>query len=59
MTNFRPTDRLTGFLMPPAVDQRLPENCLARFVVKVVDGRDLSAMASAGQATPSLHLGTG
>jgi transposase len=44
MPNFRPTDRLTGFLMPPSVDEWLPEKHLARFVVEVVDGLDLSAM---------------
>jgi hypothetical protein len=26
MTNFRPTDWLTSFLMPPSVDEWLPEN---------------------------------
>jgi hypothetical protein len=25
MSNFRPTDRQTGFLMPPSVDEWLPE----------------------------------
>jgi transposase len=44
MTNFRPTDRLTSFPMPPSVDEWLPEKHLARFVVEVVDGLDLSAM---------------
>ena len=41
MPNFRPTDRLTGFLMPPSVDEWLPQTHLARFVVEVVDGLDL------------------
>jgi hypothetical protein len=44
MPNFRPTDRPTGFLMPPSVDEWLPQRHLARFVVEVVDGLDLSAM---------------
>jgi hypothetical protein len=44
MPNFRPTDRLTCFLMPPSVDEWLPEKHLARFVVEVVDGLDLRAM---------------
>src|ERR1700693_2882771 len=43
MPNFRPTDRLTGFLMPPSVDEWLPQTHLARFVVEVVDGLDLSS----------------
>jgi hypothetical protein len=33
MANFRPTDRLTGFLMPPSIDEWLPQRHLARFVV--------------------------
>ena len=45
MSNFRPTDRETGFLMPPSVDEWLPEQHLARFVVEVVEGLDLRAMS--------------
>jgi hypothetical protein len=45
MSNFRPIDRQTGFLMPPSVDERLSERHLARFVVEVVEGLDLRAMS--------------
>jgi hypothetical protein len=45
MSNFRSTDRQTGFLMPPSVDEWLPQRHLARFVVEVVDGLDLTAMS--------------
>ena len=45
MSNFRPTDRETGFLMPPSVDEWLPEQHLARFIVEVVEGLDLRAMS--------------
>jgi transposase len=44
MSNFRPVDRDTGFLMPPSVDEWLPERHLARFVVEVISGLDLRAM---------------
>jgi transposase len=44
MTNFRPVDRDTGFLMPPSVDEWLPEKHLARFVVDVIASLDLRAM---------------
>ena len=44
MSNFRPVDRDTGFLLPPSVDEWLPEKHLARFVVEVIDGLDLSVM---------------
>jgi hypothetical protein len=40
MSNFRQFDRATGFLLPPSLDEWLPERHLARFVVEVVDGLD-------------------
>jgi transposase len=63
MSNFRPIDRQTGFLLPPSVDEWLPEKHLARFVVEVVDGLDLRMMRGScrgsGSASypPSLLLG--
>jgi transposase len=45
MSNFRPIDRDIDFLFPPSVNEWLPERHLARFVVEVVDGLDLSAMS--------------
>jgi transposase len=53
MSNFRPIDRGTGFLLPPSVDEWLPEKHLARFVVEVVDGLDLSAMSRSYRGTGS------
>jgi transposase len=57
MPNFRPTDRQTGFLMPPLVDEWLAERHLARFVVEVVDGLDLTAMGKSyrGSGSASYH----
>jgi hypothetical protein len=46
MSNFRTIDRQTGFLLPPSVDEWLPEKHLARFVMEVIDGLNLSAMSS-------------
>ncbi len=63
MSNFRLIDRDTGFLMPPSVDEWLPQRHLARFVVEVVAGLDLRAMAGSyrgsGEASyhPQLLLG--
>src|ERR1700712_3638864 len=63
MSNFRPVDRDTGFLMPPSVDEWLPERHLARFVVEVVEGLDLGSMTGgyrgSGEASyhPQLLLG--
>ena len=61
MSNFRPIQ--TGFLLPPSVDEWLPEKHLARFVVEVIDGLDLRVMRGSyrgsGSASypPSLLLG--
>jgi transposase len=57
MSNFRIIDRQTGFLLPPSVDEWLPEQHLARFVVEVVDGLDLRAMSGAyrGSGSASYH----
>ena len=57
MSNFRPIDRDTGFLMPPSVDEWLPERHLARFVVEVVEGLDLRAMTGSyrGSGEASYH----
>ena len=57
MSNFRPADRLTGYLMPPSVDEWLPQRHLARFVVEVVEGLDLRAMSKAyrGSGSASYH----
>ena len=57
MSTFRPTDRQTGFLMPPSVDEWLPSRHLARFVVEVIDGLDLTAMSRSyrGSGSASYH----
>ena len=57
MSNFRTIDRDTGFLLPPSVDEWLPEKHLARFVVEVIDGLDLSAMSKSyrGSGSASYH----
>jgi transposase len=57
MKNFRPVDRDTGFLMPPSVDEWLPEKHLARFVVDMVASLDLRAMTGSyrGSGEASYH----
>ena len=44
MVNFRPIDRATPYLLPPSVDDWLPKDHLARFVVEIVDQLDLSEL---------------
>ncbi len=57
MSNFRPIDRDTGFLFPPSVDEWLPQRHLARYVVEVVEGLDLSEMVRSyrGSGSASYH----
>ena len=63
MSNFRELDRATRFLLPPSLDEWLPEQHLARFVVEVIDGLDLSAMVTSYRGSgsagyhPALLLG--
>ena len=57
MDNFRSIDRQTGYLLPPSVDEWLPEKHLARFIVEVIDGLDLRGMSGAyrGSGSASYH----
>ena len=57
MGNFRQVDRDTGFLLPPSVDEWLPERHLARFVVEVIEGLELRAMSGSyrGSGSASYH----
>ena len=57
MSNFRQVDRETGFLLPPCIDEWLPERHLARFVVEVIEQLDLRAMVKAyrGSGSASYH----
>lgn len=53
MSNFRPINRNTGFLLPPSVDEWLPQRHLARFVVEVIEGLDLSELEKSYRGTGS------
>ena len=57
MSNFRTIDRQTSYLLPPSVDEWLPEKHLARFIVEGIDGLDLGRMSGAyrGSGSASYH----
>jgi len=57
MSNFRPINRDMAFLLPPSVDEWLPQRHLARFVAEVVEGLDLRAMTGSyrGSGEASYH----
>jgi transposase len=53
MSIFRPLDRETPYLLPPSLDEWLPQKHLARFVAEVIDGLDLSALIRSYRGTGS------
>ena len=57
MSRFRPIDRQTSYLLPPSIQDWLPESHLARYIVDVVEGLDLSALerAYAGRGSEAYH----
>lgn len=57
MSRFRPIDRDTDYLLPPSVQDWLPQAHLARYVVDVVEGLDLSALERvyAGRGSDAYH----
>ncbi len=57
---FHPIDRDTDYLLPPSVQEWLPESHLARYVVDVVEGLDLSALERAytGRGSDAYHPAT-
>jgi transposase len=46
MSNFRSVDRGTAYLLRPSVDEWLPSDHLARFVVEIVEQLDLSRLSN-------------
>lgn len=57
MSPFRAIDRDTDYLLPPSVQDWLPESHLARYVVDVVESLDLSELerAYAGRGSAAYH----
>ena len=60
MSKFIVTDRHSHYLLPPSLEDWLPENHLARFVIEVIDQLDLSLMTSqyTGRGSKAHHPAT-
>lgn len=60
MSNFILTDRKTDYLLPPSVEDWLTQDHLARFVVEVIEGLDLSRLTRqyAGRGSKAHHPAT-
>jgi transposase len=46
MSRFIPVNRHQQYLLPPSVDEWLPDNHLARFIAEIIDQLDLSRLTS-------------
>jgi transposase len=59
MSNFRSVDRGTAYLLPPSVDEWLPADHLARFVVEIVEQLDLTRLSGQyrGSGSQAYHPG--
>ncbi len=57
MSRFIAVDRETAYLLPPSVDEWLPQSHLARFVVEVIEQLDLSELTRqyAGRGSDAYH----
>jgi transposase len=57
MSRFIPVDRETAYLLPPSVDEWLPKNHLAHFVVEVIERLDLNDLVKqyAGRGSAAHH----
>ena len=57
MSRFIPVDRDTAYLLPPSVDEWLPSEHLARFVVEVIERLDLHDLSKqyAGRGSAAHH----
>jgi transposase len=57
MSRFVAVDRDTAYLLPPSVDEWLPQSHLARFVVEVIEQMDLSELVRqyAGRGSAAYH----
>ncbi|WP_079204284.1 IS1182 family transposase [Pseudomonas sp. CC6-YY-74] len=57
MNRFRPIDRKTDYLLPPSLDDWLPEDHLARFILEAIERLDLSALTRAygGRGSAAYH----
>ena len=57
MSRFIAVDRDTAYLLPPSVDDWLPQDHLARFVVEVIEQLDLNDLVRqyAGRGSAAYH----
>lgn len=57
MMHFKSYNRQQQYLLPPSIDEWLPENHLARFIIEVIDELDLTKLTSrySGKGSEAYH----
>jgi len=57
MSKFKSCDRYQLYLLPPSIDEWLPENHLARFIVEVIEKMDLTRLTNhySGKGSAAYH----
>lgn len=57
MSHFKTYNRQQQYLLPPSIDEWLPENHLARFIIEVIDELDLTKLTSrySGKGSEAYH----
>ena len=57
MSHFKPCNRHQLYLLPPSIDEWLPENHLARFIIEVIEQLDLTKLTShySGKGSEAYH----
>lgn len=57
MSQFKPYNRQQQYLLPPSLDEWLPDNHLARFIIEVIDELDLTRLTSrySGKGSEAYH----
>jgi len=57
MSHFEPCDRHQLYLLPPSIDEWLPENHMTRFIIEVIDQLNLTRLTSrySGKGSQAYH----
>ena len=53
---FKQTNRKQLYLLPPSIDEWLPQDHLARFIVQITDSLDLSEIMKQYSNTAKIHI---
>ncbi|MDP1557441.1 MAG: IS5/IS1182 family transposase, partial [Nitrosomonas sp.] len=57
MRHYKPCKRNQLYLLPPSIDEWLPENQLARYIIEVIDQLDMTRLTRhySGKGSQAYH----